>query len=196
MLEKAFFERVAGDLWKKKVAHKILEALKFCLMKKFFSSGQFWAPYEDGNQKEPFPKKCWKWCLFMLQKYHGLFEKKTFFYIDEQSKTFFLCFLFFFAELLHITFFCFKEISVITTDKKVVFWKLLQKSAVKKSDKNGFAVWAQNDFGDGLLCNFNSKTKLQKNYFVWGQRLFFFQKPWKLKKFEWRESELFCSFLL
>ena len=115
-------------------------------MKKFFSSGQFWAPYEDGNQKEPFPKKCWKWCLFMLQKYHGLFEKKTFFYIDEQSKTFFLCFLFFFAELLHITFFCFKEISVITTDKKVVFWKLLQKSAVNKSDKNGFAVWAQNSF--------------------------------------------------
>ena len=111
-----------------------------------------------------------------------MFEKKTFFYLDEQSKSFFLCFLFFFAKIFSTTFFFEKEISVIATAKKScflkffeVFWKPLEKSAVKKSEKNRFDKWSQNYFGDGSLCNFNSKSNLQKNFLIYARNVVFVQ---------------------
>ena len=128
-------------------------------------------------KKPLLPQKCWKWCLMMLQKNQCLFEKKTFFYLNEQSKSFFLYFFaFFFAKICHQNdFFCERNFHQSSVKKSCFLKNHLKK--ITCFDKGLKIVLA-------LACTVilipNPSSK--KTFFIYGRNVFFCSDTMKTNK--------------
>ena len=139
--------------------------MKFFLIKKFFSSGQFWAPYEDGNQRNCSQKKRWKWCLMMLHKKQCLFEIK----------------LFFCENLSYKDFLCQRKFHHGNRQKKVVFEKAFRILKGKNTSFGSVGNWLKIALALPLSAIFIPKTSSKKTCLSVNEIFFWFNK--QLEKF-------------
>ena len=147
--------------------------MKFFLIKKFFCSGQFWAPSKGGNQRNCSQEKRWKWYSMMLHKKQCLFEIKLFFFtLMNKVRVSFSVFFFFCENLSLKRFFVSKKIPSWKQSKKVVF-EIALRILKEKHQFWKCGKLSQNYFGiASCLESLFQKQARKKLLYLWTKSFF------------------------